>query len=242
VEEEHATIGFQGPLIDIPSRSHQHALQIFDRSGKWVEWQRIGQAGLKVGRVKGTPQHHALSTMAARHLRLGYEDGRLIAQDLGSLNGVYRLVTRPVSLEDGQRFRIGRYVIEFHRAPQASETTPLVGEDGEEFCSADLLTLGHLDFVGRDGRPGHRHVLTKGREPTLLGRGGRPGRPVDIALPNDDRISGIHAQLRPEGEKFLLEDLGSRNGTFAQLLRPTPVENNDVLLVGQLLLRVVPVG
>lgn len=241
---EFHTVRYQGPMIDIPSRKHQHALQIFDRSGQWVEWQRIGQAGLKIGRVKGTPQNHALSTMASRHLKLSYEDGRLIAEDMGSLNGVYRLVTRPVRLEEGQRFRVGRwYVVEYHRAPaETRQTEPLVGEDGEEFCAADLPTLGHLDFIGRDGRPGPRHILTKGREPTILGRGGRPGCPVDVALPNDDWISGVHAQLRPDGESFLLEDLRSRNGTFMQLLGPTPIEPNDVLLVGQLRLRVVAVS
>jgi adenylate cyclase len=74
-----------------------------------------------------------------------------------------------------------------------------------------------------------------------------PGRvPFEQALsigrcPNSDlqildgRISKQHAVLRSNGEQFLVEDLGSRNGTFLngkRILVPSQLGNGDVVQVG----------
>ena len=136
------------------------------------------------------------------------------------------------------RFRVGGHLIEFREAAPLPPAGPLRSADGEEFWCGDLQPLAFLDFLRPDGTHGLRFPISKA-EPTILGRGSRPGKPVDVALPNDDWVSGQHAQVRHEGGRFLLEDLRSRNGTFLRAEGSTPVSSGDVLLVGRVLLRVI---
>ena len=57
----------------------------------------------------------------------------------------------------------------------------------------------------------------------------------EVVLPGDGTVSRKHAALRADGSGWLLEDLGSRNGTFlngARLTAPTRVNAADRLLIG----------
>lgn len=213
-------------------------LQILDGQGQWHPWATIGAGGLKVGRTEKSAQFPELNSMAVKHMRIRPDGAKIVVEDLGSVNGVYLKVTKPVALEDGQRFRVGGQVIEFHQADPLPPSAPLESEDGEIFWSRDLDAAAYLDFIRLDGKPGLRFPITK-PDVTVLGREPRPGRPVDIALPNDEWASGQHAQIRRDGDRFWLEDLNSRNGTFVQIRGTSTIEMGDVLLVGKVLLRVV---
>jgi len=64
-----------------------------------------------------------------------------------------------------------------------------------------------------------------------LGRASFDGRPLE-----DDRISGTHARLSFDGERWSVEDLGSRNGTWVNAEKITArVTLNDagVLRIGR---------
>lgn len=53
---------------------------------------------------------------------------------------------------------------------------------------------------------------------------------------SDLRISRRHAQIIKEGDHFLLQDLGSRNGTTLNgktVLSPTPLRHNDQIRLGE---------
>ena len=128
--------------------------------------------------------------------------------------------------------------LEFRKAEPLPPAEPLISPDGEAFWSRDLDAFAYLQFLRVDGNPGLRFPITK-PEVTILGRESRPGKPVDIALPNDEWASGQHAQIRRDEGRFLLEDLGSRNGTFVQLLGQSEILPGDILLVGRVLLRAV---
>ncbi len=217
-------------------------LQILDSNGQWYDWQRIDQRGLKVGRSsKTSEQTSELNSMAPRHLRLSYDGKNLIAEDLGSLNGVYRKLVEPFVLEDGARFRIGSHVIEFRRARPPSTAEPLVSEEGEQFWSLDLEPIAYLDFIRSDGCPGLRFPLLESKDRVVLGRENHPGRPVDIVLPYSE-VSGNHAQIRRVGDRFYLEDLGSTNGTYVRFQGNMTLKHHDVLMAGRILLRVVATG
>ncbi|WZP00773.1 FHA domain-containing protein [Isosphaeraceae bacterium EP7] len=217
-------------------------LQIFDVSGEWIDYAPIHATGLNVGRSKQSSDHPGLGTMASRHMRLAYDDGKLVVEDLGSLNGVYLRVTAPVELVDGMRFRVGVQVIEF-RAPDPFEPmAPAVSDDGEEFCSRDPEPFGALDLIRPNNRVGLRFPITS-PDRTIIGRessgkleGHRIG--VNLVLANDTMVSGIHAQVRRSGKTFVLEDLGSRNGTFLHVLGSRPVRPGDVLQAGRVLFRI----
>lgn len=213
-------------------------LQIFDRSGRWHDWATVGAGGLKIGRTEKNARFPELSSMAVKHMRIGTDGSRIVIEDLGSVNGVYVKINRFHELEDGERFRVGSQVIEFRLAEPLPPASPLVGDDGEAFWSRDADVPAYLQFIRSDNQPGLRFPLSK-PDVTILGRETRSGRPVDIALTNDEWASGQHAQIRRDGPRFLLEDLGSRNGTFLQIRGQTEILAGDVMLVGRVLLRAV---
>lgn len=217
-------------------------LQILDSKGQWCDWQRIGQQGFRMGRSsKTTKQTSELNSMAHRHLQLSYDGKDLVVEDLGSLNGVYRKLVEPVVLEDGTRFRIGSHVIEFRRATTTPPAEPLVSEEGEQFWSRDLKPIAYLDFLGPDSSLGFSFPLLEAKERVVLGRENHPGRPVDVVLPYSE-VSGTHAQIQRVGDRFLLEDLRSTNGTYVRFQGKTTLRHNDVIMAGRILLRVVSTG
>jgi pSer/pThr/pTyr-binding forkhead associated (FHA) protein len=211
------------------------SIQILDSQGEWRDWGPIPANGLNIGRAKNSADFPGLASMAVRHLRFGYDNGPLVVEDLGSLNGVYVRLAEPVELTDGMRFRIGSYLIEFRRAEPFEPEPPLRSEDDEEFYSRDLEPLGYLDLIRPNGRPGLRFPITK-RTPTVIGR---EGQGVDITLADDKQVSALHAQVRIEDGRLVLEDMKSRNGTYVHVLGTRPLRSGDVILAGRVLFRVV---
>lgn len=79
-----------------------------------------------------------------------------------------------------------------------------------------------------NGRP--RVVALRG-DAVTLGR----GHDVSVAV-EDVYVSDLHAELHPDGEGWVVRDLGSTNGTFlngAKVTQPTPVSAGDQLGIGK---------
>ncbi len=58
---------------------------------------------------------------------------------------------------------------------------------------------------------------------------------AQIALASDDQVSRRHARVSPDAQGAVVEDLGSRNGTFVngqQIFVPTRLAAGDQLLIG----------
>jgi pSer/pThr/pTyr-binding forkhead associated (FHA) protein len=58
---------------------------------------------------------------------------------------------------------------------------------------------------------------------------------VQLVLASDDQVSRRHARLSPDAHGAVVEDLGSRNGTFVngqQIFSPTRLGPGDQLVVG----------
>jgi len=90
-------------------------------------------------------------------------------------------------------------------------------------------------------KPGARLVFVSGPEdgneirakfPVVFGR--LPDN--EVPLPYDSLSSRKHARLSLDGDKFVLEDLGSRNGTYLltgePLRAPSEVSPGDLFRVG----------
>ncbi len=60
----------------------------------------------------------------------------------------------------------------------------------------------------------------------------------EVTFPDDPQVSTRHARVRREGRRWLLEDLGSTNGTYLKIRGRCRLESGDVLLCGSQLLRV----
>src|SRR3954447_19937814 len=77
-------------------------------------------------------------------------------------------------------------------------------------------------------------TLTLGQAPVLIGRA-----PECTLVLDDDYASARHARLAPQGGEWIVEDLGSTNGTFygaARLVEPTRVEAGVPVRVGRTVL------
>jgi len=82
-----------------------------------------------------------------------------------------------------------------------------------------------LRLIVDDGKPGDEFEL--GAE-TVLGR-----VTGDVTFPDDDYMSGRHARIVRSGNRYLLADEGSRNGTFIRITGDVELKPGDMILVGK---------
>ncbi|MGA9524632.1 MAG: FHA domain-containing protein [Myxococcaceae bacterium] len=165
--------------------------------------------------------------VADQQARFFFNSGHLAAEDLAGGNGVFVRLRQEHELPAGAEVRLGRQRLVVEAIPAA---TPGPGgtvqwgspDPGLRFRMVQLLE-GH--------RRGAAWPLKDG-ENTL-------GREVgDITFPTDGFVSGRHAVLTVHGNRLLIRDLGSSNGSFIRLAGPTFVEDGDQFLIGRQLVRV----
>jgi hypothetical protein len=59
----------------------------------------------------------------------------------------------------------------------------------------------------------------------------------DITFPHDDYMSSCHARIAKRGEKFMLIDEDSRNGSFIRIKKEVEIRPGDFVLLGKQLFR-----
>jgi pSer/pThr/pTyr-binding forkhead associated (FHA) protein len=169
------------------------------------------------------------SYLSPKHATMRREGQRIFIKDEGSLNGVYKKLTRdvPVELVPNDVFRIGQEIIKFE-----SITPEAPSPDGVERLGAPAK-----GYVGRI-------ALVIGRETTgnafpVPETGLHLGRERgDVLFPEDGYVSGLHCHIGWDGTRIALTDLGSSNGTFLRIRQETEIAQGDILLMGQQLFRV----
>jgi pSer/pThr/pTyr-binding forkhead associated (FHA) protein len=155
--------------------------------------------------------------------------GRAMVKDEGSLNGVYKKLGRdaPIELKPNDVFRIGQEIIKYEPLaphPPAADGVERLGAPSKGYIGRIALVIGR-DETG-NAFPIPEAGVHLGRE-----RG-------DILFPEDGYVSGLHCRLTWDGQKLLLTDLGSSNGTFLRITSEADVRTGDVLLMGQQLFRI----
>lgn len=96
--------------------------------------------------------------------------------------------------------------------------------------SGTFPPLARLVVIAQDGTPGREYPLSA--EQTDIGR-----EEGDILLPNDPYVSPRHARVMRKSQGFSVRDLGSVNGVYVRLRRPTRLEHADLVLLGLEVLR-----
>jgi pSer/pThr/pTyr-binding forkhead associated (FHA) protein len=182
-----------------------------------------------VGRVQGVILFEQDPYVSPAHGELAYDGGRLFLTTESSTNGAFVRLREKTALASGTSFMLGQQVFTFEAldanrpAPAADGTRTYVSPLGD----ARMRLLHVLE----GGIPGRARTF-KGEEVTF----GRQG--CTFNFPDDEHISRKHARLFREGDRWLLEDLASRNGTYLKPQGRAELKHGDYVFLGKQLLRV----
>jgi pSer/pThr/pTyr-binding forkhead associated (FHA) protein len=187
---------------------------------------------LVVGRTTGDVQFDDDDAVSPEHAVLTWRDNTLHVRDLGSSNGSWLYILAPHTLTDGDVLLIGSQVIRFRKLSSGF----LI--DDAELRQAGSRTPTRddamLEQLRADGSVRDVLYLSPGRS-ILIGRDHG-----DWAFPYDPTMSARHAEIRsfPEHDRYVVRDLGSRNGIGVLVRGERVVNAGERLLFGRKMLRV----
>jgi pSer/pThr/pTyr-binding forkhead associated (FHA) protein len=155
-------------------------------------------------------------------------------EDEDSLNGIFYRIRGEVELQHGDLIRMGQELLLFELMSRVESVIPArVGDDGTlRSGSPDKGLWGRLSLIsGPD-------VVTRGfafsEDEITIGR-----EIGDILFRDDGFVSGRHARLTKLGDRIVLKDLGSSNGTYVRIRSARQLQDGDLVLMGQQLFRLV---
>lgn len=223
---EHQTLLF-GPMM-APGKAKLILIRGSEETFPGASW-HLNATHHHAGRRRGVILFPDDPTLSPRHCDFHYEENRLYLTDDGSLNGSYVRVRGEVELEHGDRFLVGQQHLRFERLNVGQEF-PM--QDGTlMYVSPPRPYLFRIIQILPGGKEGKVYA-SPNNEVSL----GREGCDMNFAL--DRHASRRHAAVVQEGERFVLRDLGSSNGTFLATRGKQPLEHGDYVYIGQQLLRV----
>jgi pSer/pThr/pTyr-binding forkhead associated (FHA) protein/RNA polymerase subunit RPABC4/transcription elongation factor Spt4 len=168
--------------------------------------------------------------LSPTHATFSFTGEGFRVRDEGSLNGVFVRIREKIELEHGDMVRLGQELIRFELLSEldsvlddGTDGTKVGGSPGDNYWGRLCLVAGP-DIVSR--------AFALGGEAVTLGR-----ESGDILFRDDGFVSGKHARVSRQGDKAVLEDLGSSNGTYRRIQAEIHVDDGDLLLMGQQLFR-----
>lgn len=165
--------------------------------------------------------------VAPLQARFFFSGGRLAIEDVGGGNGVFVRLRTDREVPVGGELRVGRQRLVVESVPAVSP-----GAGGAlVWGSPDAGYKVRLIQMLEGGVRGAAFPLKSGDN--ALGR-----ELGDITFPSDGFVSGRHALLQVTGDRLIVRDVGSSNGTFLRLQAPSFVDNADQFLIGRQLVRV----
>lgn len=174
-------------------------------------------------------------SVAPQHARFTQRGQGVNVEDLGSPLGIYIRVREPYRLKNGDMFQIGRERLRLVGCAENSAAGQSVSPDRTGFSVAGpgssdpLAALLRLDSNDQEIE---RYELRTAE--TSFGR-----EQGTYTFANDSYLSTIHARIRIHEGQYILEDLGSKNGTFVRIRRRALARDGDTVRIGRQLLRVV---
>jgi pSer/pThr/pTyr-binding forkhead associated (FHA) protein len=183
------------------------------------------------GRSEGPIQFNEVDPLLSpRHANFTYKENQLYVRDLDSTNGVFIRARAPVRLTSGDLFLVGEQLLRVERCNL--DEAPIHDDAGTYFYASPRVQM-HFKLIQllQGGSEGASYCAPK---PSI--RIGRDGN--DLNFPDDQFISGTHAEVTVTPDGFSLTDLGSKNGTFARIKGESALHHGDYVFIGQQLLRV----
>ncbi len=184
------------------------------------------------GRLDGTILFMEDNYVSPKHAIFHNENNVLSVEDANSLNGVFIRI-KEQEIQPGDQIRIGRELLRFDNL----KNTPVInfnlpeGDDTLFYGSIDAGYWGRLIQILEGGKIGSIFLLAK--ENVTIGREG-----CDINFVNDNYVSGTHAQITRVGDRVILKDLDSSNGTYIRIKSRQQLKKGDLLLIGERLLKI----
>jgi len=158
------------------------------------------------------------------------DHGLFVEEGNAASEGIFVRLAGAYVLEHQDIFLAGQQVFRYEEKPQtASALTAIATGQVELGTAADTAELVKMDA---SGNPAGRYGLNA----VQIQFGRTRGTHV---FADDNLMSRSHFRISLRGEDFILEDVGSRNGTFVKIRRKTPLASGSALLIAGQLLRVM---
>lgn len=184
-----------------------------------------------IGRSEGSRCFTDDVYMAPRHARFLVASGGVRVRPLDMINGVFLQIHEPFELQSSDVFYIGRELIRFEMLASEERDPPPAFEHGVRlFGSTQRESWGRLRQLTSSGTT--RDLWHLCRTEVRIGR-----EEGDIVFPDDEFMSRRHAVLSRHGNRVRLEDQHSSNGTYVRLRGDRDLQANDVLRIGDQVLR-----
>jgi pSer/pThr/pTyr-binding forkhead associated (FHA) protein len=195
------------------------------------QW-RMQTGALTIGRSKGLVLFPDDPHLAPEHCRLAFRGDELWLTPLPTTNGVFVRVREPARIQPGDEIVVGATRLRI-LGTQDRAIDPRFGKEDAVFFGSPLRekTPISLQRVSDDPRCDETYVRTQ--RVLSLGRSS-----CDINFPYDGFVSERHALIKQASEHLILEDSGSRNGTYVRAKHERRLWHGDVLLLGEQVLRV----
>jgi pSer/pThr/pTyr-binding forkhead associated (FHA) protein len=136
--------------------------------------------------------------------------GGVTVDDNGGTTKVFRRLSSPTQLREGDEFRVGESLVIY-------DGTNAVPQRGD---------FGRIVVCPHDGRPASAHAI--GPDGLLMGR-----QVGDVTFEADTFVSSEHCRISITGTAVVLEDLDSSNGTHIRIRTGERVPVGSLLLIGQ---------
>lgn len=215
-----------------PSPQAGYKLQVVRNDGS-IGAEYILKSKLTIGRADGDIRFPSDPNMAALHARILSEDGRVIVEDISDGGeSVFVRLSAAYTLEDGDIVIMGNQAFRFNENAELMSAATILGVTLPDISNAAGESVAELVQLDTAGNASRHYPLSS--EAVEFGR-----TKGTYIFSTDKLMSRIHARVLQRGEDFVIEDAGSRNGTFVKVRGRAVVPVGSAVLVGSRLLRLV---
>jgi len=205
---------------------------VLDESGAVRQTYPVTKAEMSLGRGESDVRFPDDPFLSPLHARIVVRDGATYVRDLGSCNRTWVFITEPFTLADDDCVLLGSQILHFRQL--GTPAPVLLDADGTRRLGsatpgADVAALAQLRA---DGSVRDVHHLSLGRS-LMIGRD-----TGDWLFPYDLTMSGRHAEIREEAGRFVIRDVGSRNGVAIAVRGERRIAPGQRVLAGDVMLRV----
>lgn len=181
------------------------------------------------GRNQGAILFPEDNYLSDKHATFLYRENKLYMRDEGSTNGSFLRVREPVELEDGDEFMVGEQLLRVEVLNLRKEYP--MKEDTLMYISPPKDYKFRLLHTIRGGKPGAAYCSVN--NDILIGREG-----CDLNFAEDRYASRQHARVTWKDGKVVVQDMGSKNGTFVKIKGEQRLFHGDYVYFGSELMRV----